>query len=140
MEGSIDPVSYLRSVSADAAADTAAELLISHLEGSEAETWAAITFKVALRLAILEAEVWDRTPQLEWVRIDHRASSLKDAEQFALELRRGIESQGHELRTKGHFVHCTRCRRWKSQANISKFASLPCMGTNINCGRAKARR
>ena len=55
---------YLRNALADAAADAMGELAVTSEEGQFASVWAGRAHNIALRLAVIEAEVWERAPQL----------------------------------------------------------------------------
>ena len=124
LQGTMCPSLYLRNALADAAADASTELMVEPLACQEAEKWEGVAYNVAMRLAAIEAEVWAKTPLTEWVRLeDIPEPEPPDEEQLAAELRRGIQAQGHELRVKTHFAHCTRCRCRKKIKNMEVDAN-----------------
>lgn len=112
LNGKMDPMLYLRSALANAAADVYAQLIIDYPEGPEAEKWEGFACNMTRRLAVLEMDVWEATLKAECVKIHEEARpDTKSVEEHALDMRSGIHRQGHVLRKEQEFVRLQCCRR-----------------------------
>ena len=100
---------------ADAAADACAEISVVSVACLEAEKWSAIAYNIAVRLAVIEAEVREFCPKGEWVQTQGMPEMEALTEEERVQrLQFAIEAKRHELRREGNFVHCIRCRPRKS--------------------------
>ena len=64
LNGQLNPFNFLLNLLADAAADACAELAVNTLAVQEYEKWSAIAYLIAMRLAVLQVEVDENTPDL----------------------------------------------------------------------------
>ena len=128
----MSPLLYLRNALADAAADCAAEIEVQGKPCAEVEMWAGVTYNIALRLAHIEAEVWEKTPKLEWVKTQvYHQGKLDQQETLEEHLKEGIRARGHELRWENAYIHCTRCRLRKKRERIGDWMKTESKGTNL---------
>ena len=83
------------------------------------------------RLAIIESEVRENTPDQHWIKVEVDAPAPPEPKPE--HIRQGLEDRmllsGHNLIQGRKFIHCTRCRLKKSIPNTHKWATTPCAGT-----------
>ena len=132
LAGKMSVLHYLHNATADAGADYMAQHLVDPLAAEAAERWAKVAYLVAKRLAVIEAEVAEATPQHEWVQVkavEHSSPpTAPDLEECMAQTRRRIAEQGHHLRRGRTFTRCVRCQARRGNRTAAEvFARTPCL-------------
>ena len=130
LAGDISLRDYVLNGLADAAAGAAALLAQpSAAEIAKCKWWLGNAFRIAMRIAIIEAAHWELTPKLVAVPaapviIDIPISFAQGAREEA------YRKAGHNLQPRKGLITCTRCRESACKTNFLKW-TRPCRGLAV---------
>ena len=124
----MDVAVYLGNLAADAAAGAAAKAFVLGIEQEEREKYSAYIFKIALRLAYIEAEAWDHIPsEVQMYREDPHAVRQLVREECKQHIKTQLQARKHRLRIEGDFRYCEKCRKKRKIGNDALWTDTPCV-------------
>ena len=128
LNGNANPYLFLVNALADASAEVSAWMNLNTLHEQELSKWESIQYCVALRLAIIEAEVWEYTPKRVLIEAeDVPLPEVPSVDEEIRKLHSQIRARGHILAVKNKFIVCQLCRRRRAPANYRQWADLDCV-------------
>ena len=130
LAGDLSLRSYVLNGLADVAAGAAAQFAQpSPAEIEKGKWWFSNAFKVAMRIAIIEAAHWELTPKL--VAAPAAPVIIDIPMPFALRAREeAYKKAGHNLRPRSGLITCTRCRESACKTNVLKWKQ-PCRSLTV---------